>query len=81
MKEEEVTKEELLNIYNFLKEYERICQKYNISISGCGCCGSPFLKDYSLSDMYIVKNKLCFDAYFNNKNFNNIEELEKYINN
>ena len=27
----------------FLKEYEKLCQKYKMGISACGCCDSPFL--------------------------------------
>ena len=29
----------------FLKEYEKLCRKYNLIISGCGCCDSPFITD------------------------------------
>ena len=28
----------------FLKEYEKLCQKYKMGLKGCGCCGSPYLK-------------------------------------
>lgn len=27
----------------FLKEYQVICEKHNIIVTGCGCCDSPFL--------------------------------------
>lgn len=30
-------------MFSFLQEYEEICKKYQISIEGCGCCGSPYL--------------------------------------
>ena len=30
-------------IDNYLKEYEKLCKKYNIGLCGCGCCGSPYL--------------------------------------
>ena len=29
--------------YKFLEELSELTKKYNISIEGCGCCGSPFL--------------------------------------
>lgn len=29
----------------FLKELSELSQKYGIYISGCGCCGSPFLEE------------------------------------
>ena len=29
---------------NFLTELTELTKKYNISIGGCGCCGSPYLK-------------------------------------
>lgn len=29
---------------DFLKEYEKLCQKYGMGLQGCGCCGSPFLE-------------------------------------
>lgn len=29
----------------FLKEYEKLCNKYKMGIDGCGCCGSAFLTD------------------------------------
>lgn len=30
-------------IISFLKEYEEICKKYDLSIGACGCCDSPYL--------------------------------------
>ena len=27
----------------FLEELSELTKKYNISINGCGCCGSPYL--------------------------------------
>ena len=29
--------------YKFLEELSELTKKYNISVEGCGCCGSPFL--------------------------------------
>lgn len=31
----------------FLKEYEKLCQKYGMGLRGCGCCGSPYLEVYN----------------------------------
>lgn len=33
------------NVKEFLKELTELCDKYNIYIKGCGCCGSPWLED------------------------------------
>jgi len=27
----------------FLEEYETLARKYDLIISGCGCCGSPYV--------------------------------------
>lgn len=32
------------DIYKFLEEYEKLCQKYKMGFRGCGCCGSPYLE-------------------------------------
>lgn len=42
---------------NFLKELSDLTKKYNISIGGCGCCGSPYL-----IDLTIEKNKYICDC-------------------
>lgn len=28
----------------FLKEYAKLCQKYEMGLRGCGCCHSPWLE-------------------------------------
>lgn len=30
-------------VVNFLRSYLILCLKYNIEISSCGCCSSPFI--------------------------------------
>lgn len=30
-------------IGSFLREYEELCLRHGLMISGCGCCGSPFV--------------------------------------
>ena len=31
----------------FLEQYEKLCRKFEIMVSGCGCCDSPFLSYFS----------------------------------
>lgn len=40
----------------FLKEYEKLCQKYGMGIRGCGCCGSPYLVLYGEKDITYIDN-------------------------
>ena len=35
----------------FLHEYQELCIKHQISIDGCGCCGSPFLVDLEQDEL------------------------------
>ena len=37
------------NQINFLLGLRELTLKYGVSIAGCGCCGSPFLRDVPLS--------------------------------
>lgn len=43
---------------NFLKELSELTKKYNIAISGCGCCGSPYIDDF---EKEFDGDNLCFD--------------------
>lgn len=57
--------EELEEVYSYLTEYKELCKKYDITISGCGCCGSPYLTDLKyikIENICIEKNEL-FDKY------------------
>lgn len=38
-------KKELERIYNYLCEYEKICNKYDLYVWACGCCKSPSLSN------------------------------------
>lgn len=31
----------------FMEELKALCQKHKMGISGCGCCSSPWIMDYS----------------------------------
>ena len=46
---------------NFLKELAELTIKYDLEITGCGCCGSPYLVDnkeeYDVEDLEFVYNK------------------------
>lgn len=46
-------------IKHFLKELEYLSKKYNLYIKGCGCCGSPYIKDSKTGD--IICNDLTYD--------------------
>ena len=45
--------------YKFLEELSELTKKYNISIEGCGCCGSPYL--VNLEDKTIVGEDISWD--------------------
>lgn len=36
------------NQLEFVKELEKLTKKYGVAIEGCGCCGSPYLKNISV---------------------------------
>lgn len=54
------------NIEEFLKELYKLSNKYGFVIDGCGCCGSPFLRDITTGNA--VKWDLEYD-----------EEKETYV--
>ena len=47
LKPQTPTASELLRerLIGFAKEYVTLCNKYNLTIDGCGCCGSPYLTE------------------------------------
>lgn len=82
-------------VLDYLKEYESLCKKYNLTIDGCGCCGSPFIDNvkfdedeiYEINEIKLENNKLMFnikrkysDCFFYKSNVD-LEWLETFINN
>ena len=60
---------------NYLKEYEKLCKKYNIGLRGCGCCGSPYLSNlYTIvvDDVNYEKGRLQYDLRI-------ISDYKKYL--
>ena len=53
------------DIEKFLKEYEKICQKYEMGLSGCGCCGSPYLDARSESIGCSEIEEVCYSSKTN----------------
>lgn len=60
-------------IMEFLKEYEKLCQKYGMGIEGCGCCGSPFIGS-QVSDINYYENENIVKI-----EWRTIEEYEEYL--
>lgn len=44
--------EQKARIEVFLHELTGLCEKYDIYIKGCGCCGSPWLEDFKNGKQY-----------------------------
>ena len=53
------------NMQNFLDDLAEITKKYGIKICGCGCCGSPWLRD--MTQNRDIADQLTYD-----------EQLERY---
>ena len=47
-------------IKKFLLDYLKLCLQYNIKISSCGCCNSPFLS-FNKSVEFITLNNSYVD--------------------
>lgn len=65
----------------FLREYESLCQKYNMGLNGCGCCGSPFLNNISQINYSEKCNKVFIngDGFWHERynSLNECDELDK----
>lgn len=48
----------------FLADLRRITTKHQICISGCGCCGSPWLTRLTKHDAKKLKNRYAFNDDF-----------------
>lgn len=52
-------------VNGFIKELNALTEKYQISIGGCGCCGSPYLIDQKTYDGYDamteINSEICYD--------------------
>lgn len=43
----------------FFKELTELTNKYGFSIGGCGCCGSPWVRDVNTGEY--IADDLCYD--------------------
>lgn len=64
----------MIKEFEFLKEYEKLCRKYDMALYGCGCCGSPFL-GIGLEKESILTWKKCDEKDID---FNNVVFSESY---
>lgn len=67
----------------FLREYEKLCKKYKMGLQGCGCCGSPYLKDINEINYNKKLDKIFIegDGYWHEKELeNDLEDrYKKYL--
>lgn len=55
---------ELNQFKHFIREYEKLSNKYNCFIGGCGCCGSPSIDNFHtiyISYINFKENKVEYD--------------------
>lgn len=62
----------------FLKEYNKLCQKYGMGLEGCGCCGSPSLEVWENGKQIACVTCLGFDSESNCVTVDDVP-LEKYL--
>ena len=48
------------NLEMFMKELAELTDKYGLSIGGCGCCGSPWIRDTKGT---VVADDLYYDRH------------------
>ena len=71
--------EDLIMMEEFLKEYELLCQKYNMGLEGCGCCNSPYLnKIGDINYNSNLKQVFIGGKGFWHERYRNINECDKY---
>lgn len=47
---------------DFLTDLLALCERYNLYIAGCGCCGSPFLVDKNGDKIEMIPENLEFSC-------------------
>lgn len=70
----------------FLRELKALCKKWNVTIYGCGCCGSPLVEfeDECMEDLYVSGEMLYITtgdrrtAYLTNSK-HDIEVMEDVV--
>ena len=74
----DINKDIEIEAKNFLKEYEKLCQKYGMGFTGCGCCGSPNL-DIWRENKWI--DQICYVNYSEKTNDIRIENetIDEYF--
>ena len=58
----------------FLKELNKLTEKYNIKISGCGCCGSPRLMRSIWKGKYTAEREHTNDDDFAYLTYHKIQQ-------
>lgn len=67
---------EIKKVKEFLNEYEKLCNKYNLSIGACDCCDSPYLDD----DFYTINiRNINYDEGKLSYNIEYSYEASKYL--
>ena len=68
----------------FLREYEKLCQKYRMGLEGCGCCESPYLVGDTKADIGYINynyqlNKIIITKNWGNEDVGKEKTLDEYF--
>lgn len=74
MTEQTRTLTEKIRRQEFLKELTALSRKYSLAIEGCGCCDSPYLRDFSTFNRENVE-EMRYDVTQNGGFYNSGGEL------